>query len=336
MIHSTLGSRCIWLHCCPTTGERRIITGEGEKLPFVMSQGLPRPLDLGAMASVLGMLPDLKSTNGLCVIVELRNASETGQRPMTMGEAHDFLIHNRGISPAGAKKTLRRLIQLKLVIPAPSPCIDNAKDLLAGRRLANIIPVIAKPYTIYRKSDEGDLERKKFDTAYLDPERLDPADSYLAQWLNLWRSLKPSPDELPRSLTPFFRSPLASRKSPAITGVISVAAAKSGDYEILLCDGPAREDVAFMRGAQSVFLRRFRYKSWARALKADFEQSKLLSQPLFHHLRGKIASHPHDYFRLVLPIASDGTNIDCLITIAELTKDRAPLRSDNADAQRSE
>ena len=304
-------------------------------MTFVMSEGVPRPLDLGAMASVLGMLPDLKSINGLCVIVELRNASATGQRPMTMGEAHDFLVHRRGISPAGAKKTLRRLIKLQLVIPAPSPCIDNAKDLLAGRRLAIVIPIIAKPYTIYRKSDEGDLERKKFDTAYLDAERLDPADSSLAEWLELWRSLKPSPDELPRSLTPFFKSPLAKRKSPSITGVISVAAAKSGDYEILLCDGPAREDAAFMRGAQSIVLRRFRYKSWARALKADFEQSKLLSQPLFHHLKGKIASCPHDYFRLVLPIASDGVNIDCLLIIAELTKNRPPQMSRDGDQRKS-
>ncbi len=304
-------------------------------MTFVMSQGLARPRELlDAMATVLEKLPDLKSTNGLCVIVELRTASECGQRPMTMGEAHDFLIYHRGISPAGAKKTLRRLIQLQLVIPAPSPCIDNAKDLLAGRRLAAVIPIIAKPYTVYRKSDEGDLERKKFDTAYLDPERLDPADSSLAEWLELWRSLKPSPDELPRSLTPFFKSPLSKRQSPSITGVISVAAQKSGDYEIMLCDGPAREDVAFMRGAQSVFLRRFRYKSWARALKADFEQSKLLSQPLFHHLRGEIASHPHDYFRLVLPIASDGVNIDCLLIIAELTKNRPAQQSKEPESKK--
>ena len=289
-----------------------------------MSEGVPRPLDLGAMASVLGMLPDLKSINGLCVIVELRNASATGQRPMTMGEAHDFLIHRRGISPAGAKKTLRRLIKLQLVIPAPSPCIDNAKDLLAGRRLAIVIPIIAKPYTIYRKSDEGDLERKKFDTAYLDAERLDPADSSLAEWLELWRSLKPSPDELPRSLTPFFKSPLAKRKSPSITAVVSVAARLPGDFEVLLCDGPALEDPPFAISARAILLRRCKYASLAKALKADFEQARLLEEPLFHHLQGKIKGHKHNYFRLVLPLSTTGAKVDCLLVVAELARDRQP------------
>ncbi len=288
-----------------------------------MTPGLVRSGDLlDAVATILEKLPEVRTTNGLCMIVELRTAAESGQRPMTMGEAHDFLIYRRGISPAGAQKTLQRLAQLQLVIAAPSPCIDNAKDLLASRRLAAAIPIIAKPYTVYRKSDEGDLERKKFDTAYLDAERLDPADSSLAEWLELWRSLKPSPDELPRSLTPFFKSPLAKRASPSITAVVSVAARLPGDFEMLLCDGPALDDPPFAMAARAILLRRCKSASLARALKADFEQARLLEDPLFHHLRGKIKEHSHDYFRLVLPFSLMGKKVDCLLVVAQLARDR--------------
>lgn len=295
------------------------LLGDGPGAATVLAQ---RPLYLGAMSQALGMLKDVKSTHGFSLIVKMRAAAAHGRRPITWGEAHDFLVHRRGLSPAGSKKTIRRLVQLKLVIPAPSPCIDKAKDLLATRRLAEAMPVIAQPYTVYRRSGEGDLERKKFDVAWLDPERLHLEDTRLAEWLALWRAHKPSRYGVPSSLTPFFASPLSKRPSPTITGVVSVAAERSGDYEILLCDGPAREDPAFMRGAEQIVLKKFKYKTWQRALRADFEEVKLLSEPIFHHLKGKIGSHPHDYFRLVLPIASDGENVDCVLVVVELTSSR--------------
>jgi hypothetical protein len=303
----------------------RTLLGEGPEARAILAQ---RPIYLGAMALTLGLLPEVKSTHGLSLIVKMRAAAAHGRRPLTWGEAHDFLVHRRGLSPAGSKKTIRRLVQLDLVIPAPSPCIDKAKDLLATRRLAAAMPVIARPYTVYRRSGEGDLERKKFDTAWLETVRLQLEDTRLAEWFALWCSLKPSPDGIPTSLIPFFASPLSKRPSPTITGIVSVAAAWSGDYEILLCDGPAREDPAFMRGAERIFLKNFKYKTWQRAIRADFEEVKLLSQPIFHHLKGKMGSHPHDYFRLALPIGRDGINVEFVLVVVELASARVvtPIR----------
>lgn len=306
----------------------RSLLGEAPGSAAVLAQ---RPIYLGAMAVALGMLPDVKSTHGLSLVVKMRAAAAHGRRPITWGEAHDFLVHRRGLSPAGSKKTIRRLVQLKLVIPAPSPCIDKAKDLLASRRLAEAMPVIARPYTVYRRSGEGDLERKKFDTAWLEIERLHLEDTRLAEWFALWSALKPSRDGVPTSLTPFFASPLAKRPSPTITAVVSVAAKSPGDFEMMLCDGPALQDPPFADSARAIWLRKCRLPSLARALKADFEQCKLLEEPQFHHLKGKLKGHPHDYFRLILPLATRGQGVDCLIIVAELTKDRIKPSSSNME-----
>jgi hypothetical protein len=299
----------------------RSLMADGASAAAVLAQ---KPIYLGAMSLALRMLPDVKSTHGLSLVVKMRGAAANGRRPITWGEAHDFLVHMRGLSPAGSKKTIRRLVQLKLVIPAPSPCIDKAKDLLATRRLAEAMPVLAQPYTVYRRSGEGDLERKKFDTAWLNIEHLHAEDTRLAEWLDLWRSQKPSHDGIPTSLTPFFASPLAKRPSPTITAVVSVAAKSPGDFEMLLCDGPALQDPPFAISARAILLRKCRLPSLARALKADFEQSKLLEEPLFHHLKGVLKGHRHDYFRLVLPLATQGRGVDCLLIVAELAKDRIP------------
>jgi hypothetical protein len=297
----------------------RTLLGEG---PDAASVLVKRPIYLGAMALALALLPEVKSTHGLSLIVKMRAAAAHGRRPLTWGEAHDFLVHRRGLSPAGSKKTIRRLVQLKLVIPAPSPCIDKAKDLLASRRLAAAMPVIARPYTVYRRSGEGDLERKKFDTAWLEPERLQREDAPLAEWFALWNSLKPSPEGVPTSLTPFFASPLSRRPSPTITAVVSVAAKSPGDFEMMMCDGPALQDPPFAESARAIWLRKCRLPSLARALKADFEQCKLMEEPQFHHLMGVLKGHPHNYYRLILPLATRGCGVDCLIIVAELAKDR--------------
>jgi hypothetical protein len=309
----------------------RSLMVDGASAAAVLAQ---KPIYLGAMSLALGMLPDVKSTHGLSLVVKMRGAAANGRRPITWGEAHDFLVHMRGLSPAGSKKTIRRLVQLKLVIPAPSPCIDKAKDLLATRRLAEAMPVLAQPYTVYRRSGEGDLERKKFDTAWLNVEHLHAEDTRLAEWLALWRSQKPSRDGIPNSLTPFFASPLAKRPSPTITAVVSVAAKSPGDFEMLLCDGPALQDPPFAISARAILLRKCRLPSLARALKADFEQSKLLEEPLFHHLKGVLKGHRHDYFRLVLPLATQGRGVDCLLIVAELAKDRVSLSTPRNDGKK--
>lgn len=163
-----------------------------------------RHVDVVALALALERLPEVRSVHGLELLIEMRAQAERGQRPLTLGEALEFMIYRRGLSPAGSKKVMRQLIRQNLLIPAHSPCIDKAKDLLASRRLMCVFPIVARPYTVFRISSEGELQRKKFDTAYLAPSRLDPADVRLSQWLRLWLSAIRPGDDVPRSLTPFF------------------------------------------------------------------------------------------------------------------------------------
>ncbi|MBL8700041.1 MAG: hypothetical protein JNK67_16805, partial [Alphaproteobacteria bacterium] len=195
-------------------------------VPAIASGGVPPPpaddqparhVDVVALSFALELLSELRSMHGLQLLIEMRAQAERGQRPMTLGEALEFMIYRRGLSPAGSKKVMRQLIRQNLLIPAHSPCIDKAKDLLAGRRLMHAFPIVARPYTVFRVSSEGELRRKKFDTAYLEPARLDPADVRLAEWLRLWRSQIRPGDDVPRSLTPFFSSDLNRRPSPSIT-----------------------------------------------------------------------------------------------------------------------
>lgn len=287
-----------------------------------------RHVDVIALSIALELLPEVRSMHALELLIELRAQAERGQRPMTLGEALEFMIYRRGLSPAGSKKVLRQLIRQKLLIPAHSPCIDKAKDLLASRRLMRVFPIVARPYTVFRVSSEGELQRKKFDTAYLEPARLDPADVRLAEWLDLWQSQIRPGDDVPRSLTPFFKTPLSKRPSPSITAVVSVAAKLPGDYEMLSCDGPALADPPFAKAARAIKLRKMKSPSLAKVLKGDFDQAKLLQLPSFHHLTGTLRGYSHDYFRLILPVASDGQNVDCLVIVAELTSLRPPSKLD--------
>ena len=277
---------------------------------------------LGAMTSVLELLPEVKSAHGLALLIGLRQAHAQGRRPVTCGEAREFLGRARQMSPAGSKKIVRRLVEQGLAVPVPSPCIDKAIDLHASARLIRAIPALGQPYTLYRISRDGDLARKKFDTAWLDWRRVAPENHRMAEWISLWEGLRPGLDQVPTSLAPFFASPLAKRASPVIAGVVSVAAASSKDYEILAFDGPGRDDRAFVRGMRGVYLRDFRYASWRMAMRADFQLAKDLSEPLFHHLKGTISSSPHDYYRLILPLSTSGGRVDLLLILVEKTEDR--------------
>lgn len=280
------------------------------------------PEYLGAMASVVDLLSEVKSTHGLALLIGLRHAFAEGRRPLTCGEARTFLSRSRQMSDAGSKKTMRRLVEQGLAIPVPNPCIDKVVDLHAGPRLVRAIPVLGKPYTLYRVSRDGDLARKKFDTAWLSFRRVAPENRRMAEWIALWEQLRPAPDKVPTSLTPFFASPLAKRPSPMISGIVSVASESPHDYEILAFDGPPRQDPAFMKGIRGVRLKDFRYSSWRAAMRADFQLGKALAEPLFYHLKGTIDSSPHDYYRLILPVSTNGETVDLLIIVVELASDR--------------
>ena len=277
---------------------------------------------LGAMTSVLELLPEVKSAHGLALLIGLRQAHAQGRRPVTCGEAREFLGRARQMSPAGSKKIVRRLVEQGLAVPVPSPCIDKAIDLHASARLIRAIPALGQPYTLYRISRDGDLARKKFDTAWLDWRRVAPENHRMAEWISLWEGLRPGLDQVPTSLAPFFASPLAKRASPTITAIVSVEAEKAADYEFLAVDGPALQDPPFEKSARKRQLRFFSYSALAQALRADFFEAKVLAHPLFHHLTGVIRGHKHDYFRLILPISTTGGVVDCLLIVSELAKDR--------------
>jgi hypothetical protein len=283
---------------------------------------------LGAVTSVLELLPEVKSAHGLALLIGLRQAHAQGRRPVTCGEAREFLGRARQISPAGSKKVVRKLVEQGLVVPVPNPCIDKAIDLHASARLARVVPTLGQPYTLYRMSRDGDLARKKFDIAWLDWRRVSPENHRMAEWILLWEGLRPGPDQVPTSLLPFFASPLSRRSSPKITAIVSVKADKAADYEFLAIDGPALQDPPFEKSARKRQLRFFTYASLAQALRADFYEAKVLAHPLFHHLTGVIRGHEHDYFRLILPISTMGGVVDCLIIVSELAKDRLDYKSD--------
>jgi hypothetical protein len=289
-----------------------------------------RPLDdlaaeqefLGRVASLIDKLPEVKSTHGLAVLVGLRQSAAQGRRPVTCGEAQEFLGRARQLSPAGSRKIVRKLIELGHAVPVPNPCIDKAVDLHAGPVLARLLPVIAKPHTLHKISRDGSLARRKFDIAWLSPRRVAAADQRMAEWASLWEKLRPTPDRVPTSLAPFFRSDLSKRPSPIITAIVSVVSDNSWEYEFLVVDGPALEDPPFEKAGRKRLLGNFRCRALANALRADFYEAKVLATPLFHRLKGDIGGHQHDYFRLVLPISTCDGKVDCLLVISELAKNR--------------
>jgi hypothetical protein len=280
------------------------------------------PECLGAIASIFDLLSEVKSTHGMALLIELRQALAEGRRPITCGEARAFLSQSRNLSVAGSKKIMRRLVELGLTVPVPNPCIDKVVDLHASPRLVQVIPVLGKPYHLFRNSRDGTLARKRFDTAWLSRRLASPENRRLAEWVALWEQHRPGPGSVPNSLVPFFASPLARQNSPAITAIVSVEAEKAGDFEFLAVDGPALQDPPFEKSARKRFLRCFSYPALAHALKADFLEAKILAQPMFHHLKGDIRGHRHDYYRLILPISTRRGEVDCLLIVSELSSER--------------
>lgn len=304
----------------PPTAPRGARTGGSQLLALLAEH----PEYLGAIASVMDILSEVKSTHGLALLIELRQALAEGRRPITCGEARAFLSQTRRMSVAGSKKIMRRLVELGLTVPVPNPCIDKVVDLHASPRLAEAIPVLGKPYHLFRNSRDGMLARKRFDTAWLSKRLASPENQYLADWVALWEQHRPEPGKVPTSLKPFFASGLSKRASPAITAVVSVQAEKAADFEFLAVDGPPLKDPPFERSVRRRFLKSLGYPSLALALKADFLEAKILAQPMFHHLKGEIRGHKHDYYRLILPFSTVNGKVDCLLIVSELASNRVP------------
>jgi hypothetical protein len=284
--------------------------------------------NLDAVATVLRRLPEVRTTTGLALLIEARLAHARGRRPVTWGEGYGFVVRERRMSAAGTKKTIRRLIGQKMLVPVPSPCIDKAVDLQAGPRLLEAIPVVGKPYTIYRVGSDGDLVRRRFDTAWLEGPHVEEANRRLAEWLALWRESCPSPDRLPRSLRPFFAAPLSRRASPAITAIVDVSAEQWQDYAFMVCDGPAADDPPFRKSMMAVRLGACKIGALSRVLRADFTEAKTTGRPMFHRLLGTLRGSEHDYHRLMLPLALAGDSVDCLLIVSELSRFRPDAGND--------
>lgn len=284
--------------------------------------------NLDAVATVLRRLPEVRTTTGLALLIEARLAHARGRRPVTWGEGYGFVVRERRMSAAGTKKTIRRLIGQKMLVPVPSPCIDKAVDLQAGPRLLEAIPVVGKPYTIYRVGSDGDLVRRRFDTAWLEGAHVEVANRWLAEWLALWRESCPAPGALPGSLRPFFASPLSRRASPAIAAIVDVSAEQWQDYAFMVCDGPAAEDPPFRKSMMAVRLGACKIGALSRVLRADFTEAKTTGRPMFHRLLGTLRGSAHDYHRLMLPLALAGGAVDCLLIVSELSRFRPDAGND--------
>ncbi|MFM8679343.1 MAG: hypothetical protein ACKOGH_06980 [Alphaproteobacteria bacterium] len=283
---------------------------------------------LDAVATVLRRLPEVRTTTGLALLIEARLAHARGRRPVTWGEGHGFVVRERRMSAAGTKKTIRRLIGQKMLVTVPSPCIDKALDLQAGPRLLEAIPVVGKPYTIYRVGSDGDLVRRRFDTDWLEGPHVAEANRPLAGWMALWRDACPAPGLLPRSLRPFFASPLSRLASPAITAIVDVSAAQWQDYAFMVSDGPAAEDPPFRKSMMALRLGNCRIGALSRVLRADFTEAKTTGRPMFHRLLGTLRGSEHDYHRLMLPLALAGDAVDCLLIVSELSRFRPDAGND--------
>lgn len=283
---------------------------------------------LDAVAMVLRRLPEVRTTTGLALLIEARLAHARGRRPVTWGEGYGFVVRERRMSAAGTKKTIRRLIGQKMLVPVPSPCIDKAVDLQAGPRLLEAIPVVGKPYTIYRVGSDGDLVRRRFDTAWLEGPHVSEANRRLAEWMALWRESCAADDALPRTLRPFFASPLSRRASPAISAIVDVSAEQWQDFTFLVCDGPAALDPPFRKSMMAVRLRNCKIGSLSRVLRADFTEAKTTGRPMFHRLAGTLRGYAHDYHRLMLPLSLGGAGVDCLLIVSELSRDRPDFGHD--------
>ena len=283
---------------------------------------------LDAVATVLRRLPEVRTTTGLALLIEARLAHARGRRPVTWGEGYGFVVRERRMSAAGTKKTIRRLIGQKMLVPVPSPCIDKAVDLQAGPRLLEAIPVVGKPYTIYRVGSDGDLVRRRFDTDWLEGAHVAEANRRLAEWMELWRENCPAPGVLPRALRPFFASPLSRRVSPAITAIVDVSAEQWQDFRFLVCDGAAAADPPFRKSMMAVRLGNCKIGALSRVLRADFTEAKTTRRPMFHRLLGTLRGSAHDYHRLMLPLSLAGTDVDCLVIVSELSRDRPDAGND--------
>jgi len=272
---------------------------------------------LNSMSTMIDDLEEMRGCRGLSIIIEIASAYIKGLRPITWGEGIDYLIKSKNMSRGGAKKMIKRLISINILVPIKNPCIDKVIDLHLSRKFLEIFPLTAADMSLYRNNQEGFLERKKIDVSKLSGDKIEDQNKPMAEWYKTWHSQKLEKDLFPRDAAYFARDCQILRSNCHMTGLIHVGSSEPKKYQILACDGIARKDKYFMRGVQKKELGYFKSSLWRLALIADYNESKVRETPLFHHLKGKVHDYPHNYLRLILPFASDGLNIDYLITLAQ-------------------
>jgi hypothetical protein len=280
------------------------------------------PTYIFLFAKLLEVISILRNASGFMVLMQILSASIRGHRPLTWGEVFSYLVYARSLSGGAAKKIIKKLKDLDLIVSVPSPCIDRAADICASRKLSLLVPIIAKKYTVYRTSLEGFMERTKFDASELREDLCCSENLKIAKWFQQWCKLTPSPTECPTSLKPFLGPEYLSIKSPCITAIVDVSETDPRDFKFLLCDNLALEDKPFAAAARVASVGSLPSKMISQVTKADFQAAKELRWPQFHHLKGVVNGVSHDYFRLILPFSVIGEKVDIIMIISELTKSR--------------
>ncbi len=270
-----------------------------------------------SISTMIDDLDEMKGCRGLSIIIEIASAYVRGLRSITWGEGIDFLTKSKNMSRGGAKKLLKRLISIKLLVPIKNPCIDKVVDLHLSRKFLDVFPIKAADMSLYRNNSEGFLERKKIDILNAFGDKIEDQYKPMADCYKIWCSQKSEKDLFPRDAIYFTKNSLRSESKCHMTGLIYVGHIEPKRYEILACDGIARKDKYFMKGVNKKEIGNFRSSLWRLALIADYNESKVRETPLFHHLKGKVHDYPHNYLRMILPFATDGFNINYLITIVQ-------------------
>ncbi len=273
-------------------------------------------------AKLLEVISTLRNASGFMVLMQILSASIRGHRPLTWGEVYSYLVYARSLSGGAAKKIIKKLKDLDLIVSVPSPCIDRAADICASRKLSLLVPIISKKYTVYRTGIEGFMERTRFDASELREDLCSLENLKMAKWFQHWCKLTPSPIRCPTSLKPFLGPEYLSIKSPCITAIVDVSCSNPRDFKFLLCDNLALVDKPFAAAARVAIVGGLPSKMISQVTKADFQAAKQLRWPQFHHLKGIVNGVSHDYFRLILPFSMIGEKVDTLMVISELTKSR--------------
>jgi hypothetical protein len=142
------------------------------------------------MSTMIDDLEEMRGCRGLSIIIEIASAYIKGLRPITWGEGIDYLIKSKKMSRGGAKKMVKRLISINILVPIKNPCIDKVIDLHLSRKFLEIFPLTAADMSLYRNNQEGFLERKKIDVSKLSGDKIEDQNKPMAVWYKTWNSQK--------------------------------------------------------------------------------------------------------------------------------------------------